>query len=186
MKDYWCLVALKCQRVGVDTKWLSGAPTQFQKGPTPISGFIRVPHVSMKCGLRCGDRKRFPGSLLRAETRSNCKANRSHRHRRLRSARLAQKAEGAGGRLNKQNSKRIGRAAARRPFCLLGRGDLISTEVDRASRHTPKDPLRKCRKIGTISRPGTDGDGAMTPIEYLAVSCLVVLILSAFAAATAT
>jgi hypothetical protein len=50
-----------------------------------------------------------------------------HRHRRLRSARLAQEAEGAGGRLNKQSSKQIiRRAATRRPFCLLGHGPRLS------------------------------------------------------------
>jgi len=46
--------------------------------------------------------------------------------------------------------------------------------------------LRKYRETGTIAGLGTDGDGAMTPLEYLAASCLVVLIVWAIAAATAT
>jgi hypothetical protein len=78
------------------------------------------------------------------------------------------------------------RAAEWRPFCLLGQleVDLISTEADRASLYAQR-PVAKCCKTGTITRPGTNGDCAMTPIEYLAVSCLVILVLWAFAAATA-
>jgi hypothetical protein len=56
----------------------------------------------------------------------------------------------------------------------------------KSSRYTSKDPLRKYRETGTIAGPGTDGDGAMTPLEYLAASCLVVLIVWAIVAATAT
>jgi hypothetical protein len=82
-------------------------------------------------------------------------------------------------------------------FCgLAGAGGWGAKTSFRRARESPlakflrfptlKDPLRKCRKTGTISRPGTDGDGAMTPFEYVAASCLVVLILWAIGAATAT
>ena len=64
-------------------------------------------------------------------------------------------------------------------------GDLISTNADRSRAGTRPDPLRKYRETGTIARPGTDGDGAMTPLEYIAASCLVVLMVWAIAAATA-
>jgi hypothetical protein len=37
----------------------------------------------------------------------------------------------------------------------------------KSSRYTSKDPLRKYRETGTIAGLGTDGDGAMTPLEYL-------------------
>ena len=56
----------------------------------------------------------------------------------------------------------------------------------KSSRYTSKDRCVNIERQARLPGTGTDGDGAMTLLEYLAASCLVVLIVWAIAAATAT